>query len=169
LLFCTGKTTPDTSLDVWYATQNESGDGWDWKPFLRSEFTEYAPRFSPDGRYVAYQSNESGRPEVYVREFPDGTGRLQVSENGGASARWRRNGKELYYKEGNTLVAVPVSVDPVFSVDGPPVKLFRASSFGGYDVSADGQRFLVAEPVSSAGGPVIRVVQNWFEELRERQ
>ena len=72
--------------------------------------------FSPDGRFLAYSSNESGRREVYVLPFPDGAGKRQVSVNGGAQVRWRSNGKELYYVEGATLMAVPVSTEPTFTL-----------------------------------------------------
>ena len=150
---------------------------WEPHPFLRTPFRESAAKFSPDSRFVAYVSNESGRGEVYVQPFPEGGRRLTVSSNGGRQPRWRRDGKELFYLEGATLVAVSVSTSPSFSV-GSATRLFktigtRAGRWGPYpqyDVSPDGQRFILAEPVGegATSEPSIRVVQNWFAEFRGR-
>ncbi len=170
LLFCMGKVSPETSLDIWYGQRTEGEDGWKLSAFFETESNEFFPRFSPDARYVAYNSRESGNKDVYVREFPSGAGRVPVSANGGAWAMWRRDGKELFYVEGKTLVAVPVTTTPAFSVTGPPQKLFELKGDSiRFDVSADGQRFVVIEPVESDSPPAIRVVQNWYAEFRERQ
>ena len=121
----------------------------------------------------AYSSNESGQFEVYVRPYPEGGGRSTVSSNGGQQPRWSDDGKELFYVEGETILAVSVKTSPEFSV-GSATRLFEHSSltrsfYPQYDVSADGQRFLLAAPVEADGvDPSIRVVQNWFEEFRER-
>ncbi len=136
-------------------------------------------RFSPDGRYVAYVSNESGQMEVYVQPFPEGGRKVTVSSNGGRQVRWSRDGKELFYVEGQTLVAVSVSSGSSFSA-GSATRLFEHPGLGlgagilsaPYDVSADGQRFVVAEPLgegADATKPSIRVVQNWYEEFRGRE
>ena len=141
--------------------------------FLQTPFNQYVPRFSPDGRYVAYVSEESGQREVYVQPFPEGGRKVTVSSNGGTRVRWSRDGKELFYVEGETLVAVSVSSGSSFSV-GSATRLFEhpglrgATSYAPYDISADGQRFILAERVG-AGGPSIRVVMNWFEEFRDRE
>ena len=167
---------PETGADLWYLERNEDGSGWEPHPFLQTPFAEAVPRFSPDGRYVAYVSNESGQNEVYVQPFPEGGRKVTVSSNGGTKVRWSRDGKELFYVEGQTLVAVSVSSGSSFSV-GLATRLFEhpglipGINYAPYDVSADGQRFILAEPVgegAEAPKPSIRVVQNWFAEFRDR-
>ncbi len=144
---------------------------------MQSPFGEYVPRFSPDGRYVAYVSSESGQMEVYVQPFPEGGRKVTVSSNGGTKVRWSRDGKELFYVEGQTLVAVSVSSGSSFSA-GSATRLFEhpgligGTEYPPYDISADGQRFILAEWVGAgadAPEPSIRVVMNWFEEFRGRQ
>ena len=170
-------TDPETGADLWYMERNEDGSGWEPHPFLQSPFGEYVPRFSPDGRYVAYVSNESGQMEVYVQPFPEGGRKVTVSSNGGTKVRWSRDGKELFYVEGQTFVAVSVSSGSSFSV-GSATRLFEhpglrsGNNYAPYDVSADGQRFILAEPVAEGADtpePSIRVVQNWFAEFRDRE
>jgi eukaryotic-like serine/threonine-protein kinase len=122
-------------------------------------------RFSPDGRWIAYNSDESGRFEVYVRSFPDPGGKWQVSAAGGAYPVWKRDGKELFYLGlDNKLMAVPVSADGTFHA-GSPVALFAAhppAGFGtSYDVSPDGLRFLVNTAPADQGSPPLEVVVNW--------
>ncbi len=166
---------PETGADLWYLERNEDGSGWEPHPFLQTPSREVVPRFSPDGRYVAYESNESGQNEVYVQPFPEGGRRVTVSSNGGRKVRWSRDGKELFYVEGQTLVAVSVSIGSSFSV-GPATRLFEhagwlpSGNYAPYDISADGQRFILAGPAGAdAPEPSIRVVMNWFEEFRDRQ
>jgi Tol biopolymer transport system component len=142
-----------------------------------SPSAEYAANISPDGRYFAYQSAESGgRFAVYVRPYPDvSKGRWQISTEGGTAPVWARSGRELFYlDESNTLMAVPVQTSgPQFS-SGRPAKLFDtkySGDFYSYDVTPDGRRFLMMKE-SSAGDrahpPSMVVVLNWFEELRRR-
>ena len=170
---------PEIGYDLWHLERNEDGSGWEPHRFLQTPFGEFVPRFSPDGRYVAYVSNESGQFEVYVQPFPEGGRKVTLSNNGGRKVRWSRDGKELFYVEGQTLVAVSVSSGSSFSV-GSATPLFGHPGLGlgagldsaPYDVSADGQRFILAEPVgegADAREPSIRVVQNWFEEFRDRE
>ena len=168
---------PETGFDLWYLERNEDGSGWEPHPFLQTPAFEVVPRLSPDGRYVAYVSNESGQNEVYVQPFPAGGRKVTVSSDGGTKVRWSRDGKELFYVEGETLVAVSVSSGSSFSV-GSATRLFEhpglrpGNNYAPYDVSADGQRFILAEPAGEgpeAPEPSIRVVQNWFEEFRNRQ
>ena len=144
---------------------------------MQTPAIEVVPRFSPDGRYVAYVSDESGQNEVYVQPFPEGGHKVTVSSDGGTKVRWSRDGKELFYVEGETLVAVSVSSGSSFSV-GSATRLFEhaglrpGGNYAPYDVSADGQRFILAEPVGEGGAapvPSIRVVMNWFEEFRDRE
>jgi len=151
------------------------------KPLLQDEkYSELRPQISPDGRWLAYMSNESGQNEIYVRPFPDvNKGRWQVSIGGGSSPLWSPNGRELFYLSNDSVMAVEVQTEPTFSL-GTPKALFR-SWYGGvftsageqWDISPDGKRFLMMKetgPAASAGGgPLkINIVLNWFEELKRR-
>ena len=162
---------------LWYLERSEDGSSWEPHSFLQTRFDERAAKFSPDGRYVAYISNESGRSEVYVRPFPEGGRKWTVSSNGGRQPRWSMDGKELFYVKESALLAVSVTTRPKFSV-GSSTSLFQHPSlttlapYPVYDVSADGQRFILAEVVGEAADapePSIRVVQNWFAQFRGRE
>ena len=160
---------PRTRADLWYLVRE--GADWTPHPFVQTPASEAQPRFSPDSRYVAYITDQSGRREVYVRAFPQGEKVSRISRDGGESPRWNPNGKELFYVEGVSLIAVPVSMSPSFS-PGKPTRLFDAAGLSaapGYDVSPDGQQFIIAEPVGDPPRPSIRVVQNWYEEFRGRE
>ncbi len=168
---------PEYTKDLWYLMRKEDGSGFEPAPFLQTSFTENAPSLSPDGRFVAYCSNESGQYEVYAQPFPEGGGSLQVSTDGGWQPRWSRDGKELFYVRGNTLMAVSVTTTPDLSFDSPiplfsdPSLVTSSSSQVRYDVSADGKRFLLVGMVESEEDrtPSIHVVQNWYEQFRERE
>ena len=168
--------------NVIYETTNEKGglDLWvlpmtgDSKPYplLQSEFAESLGRFSPDSRYFAYVSSESGRPEVYVQSFPPSGGKWQVSTGGGGQPRWRRDGKELFYISADKrLMAVSVQLDGTFEQGQPnPLFLTQVSSYlspDRYDVSADGQRFLINSPVEETGSSPINVILNWASTLKK--
>ncbi len=162
-----------TSGGIW-SVRPDADNEQEPQPYLVSEFTASAPTFSPDGRFVTYSSNESGSFEVYVRPFPEGAGKWQVSEGGGSQARWSRNGKEIFCVKGDTLYAAAVSTEPSFSV-GPVTELFSDPGLGWqfhhptYDVSLDGRRFITIETLGDDDRkPRIRIVQNWFEEFRDR-
>ena len=108
-----------------------------------SPFSEAAGEISPDGRWLAYRSNESGRNEIYVRPFPDmAGGRWQVSIAGAATSRWSRNGQELFYVNSGKMMAVSVMGEPSFAASRPTT-LFEGPSTDNFDVSVDGQRFLM--------------------------
>jgi eukaryotic-like serine/threonine-protein kinase len=143
---------------------------------LEGEFAQSKPQLSPDGRWLAYQSDESGRFEVYVRPYPEvGSGRWQVSTAGGTSPRWARNGRELFYYDGAAMMAVPTAGHGDFTA-GEPRPLFRWQPFMGrlgpdYDVSAEGRFLMIgtappSDPVGSR--PQLVLVQNWFKELEAR-
>ena len=145
--------------------------------FLTTEFGERLPQLSANDRYIAYVSNESGRDEVYVQSFPAGGNRVLVSVNGGTLPRWGRDGRELFYVRGDALLAVSVTTAPAFEVRSTS-ELFRHPGLAkddgrpfAYDISNDGQRILLVEPVNAgtAPAPPIRVIQNWYEEFRDRK
>jgi Tol biopolymer transport system component len=143
-------------------------------PYLRTEFSEVLGQFSPDGRWVAYVSNESGRDEVYVQPDPASGGKWQVSTDGGSQPRWRADGKELFYlAPGDTMMAAPIEADVSFR-PGVPAELFRvngivvpagAGSYFHYDVTKDGQRFLIDVTSEEGEQTPLTVVQNWQAEL----
>ena len=159
---------PKTGNDIWALPL----DG-DRKPFpvVRTNFEEQDGQFSPDGQWIAYVSNESGRFEIYLQPFPGPGGQAQVSTNGGAQVRWRRDGKELFYIAlDGRLMAVPIRL--AFNTQtieaGSPIPLF-ATRVGGalsipfrqqYDISPDGQRFLMNTVTEEAAAP-ITVILNW--------
>jgi Tol biopolymer transport system component/DNA-binding winged helix-turn-helix (wHTH) protein len=157
--------------DLWYL-QQAAADSWEAHPFIETRFDERAAQFSPDGRFVAYVSNESGQYEVYVQPFPEGGRKITVSNGGGVQPRWSRDGKELFFTQRGTLLSVPVSLDADVSV-GLASPLFQHRKFeesfaARYDVSSDGRRFLLAEPGGEVRSSPIRVVQDWYEEFRDR-
>jgi Tol biopolymer transport system component len=143
------------------------------QPFINSRFDERYGQFSPDGRWVAYQSNESGDGEyqIYVKSFPAPGERLPISSAGGIQPRWRPDGKELYYvAPDGSLMAVPIAGSGTKLTPGTPVRLFQPRIYGGgnaanfylqqYDVSKDG-RFLVNISVGEAVATPITLILNW--------
>ena len=147
-------------------------------PIVASPFTELHPALSPDGRWIAYTSNESGANEVYVRPFPiAGGGRWQVSNGGGLEPHWSPDGRELFYLDvGGRLIAVQVQSTPTFAV-GALTPLFDASKFvvdafaQSYDVTPDGRFFVFASPRRQAAGsrgPQLVWVDHWFSDLHAR-
>jgi Tol biopolymer transport system component len=138
--------------------------------FLHGEFDENDGNFSPDGRWVAYDSNESGRYEVYVQPFPGPGGKWQVSANGGSNPAWRRDGKEIFYlAPDRKIMSVAVKSDGAFEPEAAK-PLFEArlrnDTSREYDVSPDGQRFLLNTPIGEETTPPITLVQNWTVLLR---
>ena len=168
---------PNTQRDLWYRELKPGGGTSDPVVFVQTPFNERVATFSPDGRFVAYCSDQSGQYEVYVRPFPQGGRVTKISVDGGNQPRWGKNGKELFYVEGTTLMSVPVSGNEGFSADLPKPLFDNAGLLAGaalkpqYDVSDDGQRILLVEPVGDATAKPrsIHVVQNWFAEFKNRQ
>ena len=182
------ETTPETGRDIWVLSLKDRKA----QPFLKTGYEDTAPKFSPDGKWLAYSSDESGRREVYVQPYPGPGGKWQISTDGGQEPVWNPRGGELFYRSGSRIMAVDVQVGqasrpapsedrsgdlslPSFSA-GKPRMLFdgpylpTTASLPFYDVSPDGQRFLMLKPVESqASAPTqINVVLNWFEELKRR-
>ena len=145
------------------------------QPLIQTRFSEGAPVFSPDGHWLAYASAESGRYEIYVNAYPGPGGKYQISTEGGTEPVWNRNGREMFYRSGDRMMAVAITTQPVFSA-GRPTMLFQGqyqpnpTMNANYDVSPDGQRFLMVKPTSAqeTGPTQINVVLNWFEELKRR-
>ncbi len=142
-------------------------------PIVASSRIEYSPTLSPDGRWMAYVSNESGRLEVYVVPFPNpGTTKYQISTQGGSSPRWSPRGDELFFFDlQSQLTAAQVTTEPTFALLGQQ-PLFDASGFvrqsvsrRNYDVTGDGQRFLMIKRAGNARGSQVVVVENWFAEI----
>jgi Tol biopolymer transport system component len=145
--------------------------GADAQPFMDlPQFSENGARFSPDGRFIAYSSDKTGREEVYVAAYPPGRGEWPVSTDGGTSPRWRADGRELFYRSGNRMIAVAVDTSAGFRAGATKV-LFERELFGGpdepWDVSADGQRFLMLEAApTTTAAKELHIIVNWIEELK---
>jgi len=150
--------SPTTARDVWAVPL----DGADRKPFpvVQTPAEERGGRFSPDGKWVSYSSNETGREEIFVRPFPGPGPARRVSTEGGRLPFWRRDGKELYYLQVDQLMAVPVkgAAKAAFEI-GMPQSLFKAR--GIVVPQTDGQRFLVLAPLGEVTTPPVTVIVNW--------
>jgi Tol biopolymer transport system component len=139
--------------------------------YLSSPANERSARFSPDGKWMAYQSDESGQYQVYVQTIPAGGGKFQISTSGGTIPVWRRDGKELYYlAPDQKLMAVPVNINGASFEPGTPQALFTTTGTSNFVVTRDGQRFLMNVPAggeSAATGPPLTIVTNWHAGLKK--
>jgi eukaryotic-like serine/threonine-protein kinase len=169
VLVYTNSSQTETRDDIWTLPPNSSTP----VPFANSRFSERAPRFSPDGRFIAYESDESGRLEVYVRPYPGPGGKWQVSTGGGTSPVWAPNGRELFYLSGGALLVVPINTTAqTFSADSPH-SLFEERfdrptvSFPNFDITPDGQHFLMFK-LQQTTQTTIDVVIDWVSELKAR-
>ncbi len=172
-------TSPDGKFIAMNAIPGSTGedilvaplDGGAVIKFADTPANEFAPSFSPDGRWLSYVSDESGRPEVYVRAFPGPGGTWQVSTDGGTEPVWARGGNELFYRHDREMMSVAVKLSPTFAPGGP-VRLFEGSyaeshrSHPNYDVARDGQRFLMIKDQAMASPLPIQVEMDIFPELR---
>jgi Tol biopolymer transport system component len=173
------EVNPTTQRDIWVLPVADpsggSGQVREAQPFIRTRFNEAVPRFSPDGHWLAYISDESGRFEIYVQPYPGPGGKRQISTEGGTEPVWNPNGRELFYRSGNRMMAVDIATQPGFTA-GKPQILFEEQyepapiPISNYDVSPDGQRFLMLKPCDQqqSAPTQINVVLNWFEELKRR-
>jgi Tol biopolymer transport system component len=157
----------ETSWDIWVVPM--FGDRKPI-PFLKTQFTELMPVFSPDGRFLAYQSEESGRAEVYVQSFPVPGGKWQVSTSGGVEPQWRADGKELYYRAPDQkLMAVDIQTASGMTAGAPqplfPGRFDMESLRNRFLPTADGRRFLTVAPLAREAMTPTTVVLNWFAEL----
>jgi hypothetical protein len=150
------------------------------RPFADIKAAAGSPKFSPDGRWLAYCSNETKKPQVYVQAFPGPGPKIQVSSDGGTDPVWKRTGGELYFRNGDKMMAVAVSTTPTFT-SGHPQTLWEGhyshgmstscgppgATSSNYDASADGRRFLMIkdEAPDTAVSKQIVVVLGWADEL----
>ncbi len=157
---------PDTGRDLWLWTVD--GGEPTGEPLVQTPANERSPAVSPDGRYVAYVSDETGQSEIFVQPFPRGESRWQVSTEGGTEPVWSPDGRELFFRAGDTIFALPIRTDPVFStgfaepaIQGPYAP---NSTHTNYDVHPDGNRFVMVKVGDEESR--LMVVVNWFEALR---
>jgi serine/threonine-protein kinase len=156
---------PETGRDLWLWTLDGDGNP---EPLVRTPANERAPAVSPNGLFLAYASDETGQSQVYVQPFPRGDGRWQVSTEGGTEPVWAPDGRELFYRHGDAILAVSVRTDPVFS-PGIPEVVIRGpyatnSTHTNYDVHPEGDRFVMIKVPE--GAAQLFVIVNWFEVLR---
>ena len=189
-----GSWRPDGKVLAFYQTNTNTGNdimilplegdeksGWkpgEPKPFVNSPFAELEPAFSPDGRWLAYASNESGNYEVYVRPFPGPGGKWQISTGGGLYPKWSRNGKELFYRtpDSKIMVATYTAAGDSFRAGKPQLWspgqfTDRGAATYNFDLHPDGKRFAVLKaPGTEQAAAVnkVNIVLNWFDELRRR-
>ena len=168
------RLAPSTTLGASPSTPLGTPSARQTEPLVQTTSTEGPGELSPDGHWLAYQSNESGRDEIFVRPFPTvDAGRWTISTSGGSSPVWARRGTELFYLDGTgALNRVPIRTAPTFSA-GTPTRLFDTRYYAGeaghpYDVSPDGQRFLMIKAAGTDQAPRMVVVLNWLEELKAR-
>src|SRR5258706_16447869 len=144
-------------------------------PFLQTQFNESHARFSPDVKWIAYVSDESGRAEVYVQSFPASGGKWQISAGGGDQPQWRRDGKELFYlSPDRKIMAVQAETSTAFPGPMPTPRIqtgvnptTSTNARNNYVVAADGQRFLVNNIVPESASKPITVILNWTAQLKK--
>jgi serine/threonine-protein kinase len=171
-----GFAGPDqwTASDIVVATLNDSK--WSYEPFANSQFSEHSPAFSPDNRWIAYVSDETGIEQVYVRSFVNPGAMKSVSIDGGTEPLFNSNGREIFYRNGDTLMSRGVDMTGnSVTFTGSPKNLFKIQSWYSHDlgpigrnytVTRDGQRFLVIQSPDGSSVHMIKVATNWFEELK---
>ncbi len=162
-----------TGLDIWALPMFPDKSG-EQKPFpvVATNFSDVSPSFSPDGKWLAYANNETGRQEVYIQPFPSGAGRWQVSTGGGTRPNWRKDGKELFYFSTNQQVmAVDVSQNGASLQLGAPRSLFKATTVGSpngpYTVSADGKKFVMNTVLPQSITEPLTLITNWPADLKQ--
>ena len=166
----------DQASDIW-VLDIENGEIED---YLATSFSEGGGEFSPDGRWIAYSSDESGRSEVYVRRFPAGSGKWQISDGGGSQPKWSGSGRELFYRNDEGLMVVPVDGSgSSFQADRPRSLLagdFRGGTqglsvqgftFADYDATRDGRRFVLFPREEEGQRGLVTLVTRWFDDLEK--
>jgi Tol biopolymer transport system component len=164
----------NTSWDIWVLPMFPDKSG-DQKPFpvVATNFLDVSPSFSPDGKWLAYANNETGRYEVYIQPFPSGPGRWQVSTAGGSRPNWRKDGKELFFINNldQQVMAVDVNQNGASLQLGTPHALFKAATVGGasgpYTVSADGKKFVMNTVLPQSITEPLTLITNWPADLKQ--
>jgi Tol biopolymer transport system component len=155
------------SIDIWVLPVGPGGPSKPYK-WSATPFRERSPKFSPDGHWVAYQADGTGRFEIFVAPFPGPGERRQISNGGGVYPRWRADGNEIFYEQNGTLAATEVSVKSGRIEVGSTRSLRIPVTGYGYDVTADGQRFLVVMPREQKSAEPLTLVQNWTALLKKK-
>jgi hypothetical protein len=149
-----------------------SGTDAEPKPFAAAKADEFQAQFSPDGRFVAYVSNQTGRQEVFVTTYPPSSARWQVSQKGGVQPRWSRDGRELFFMDPeNYLVAVEVEKSAAgfqMGASRPLFQFYASTGFWRYDVGPDGQRFLVTAPLEEDLTSPVTLITDWPRIVQSR-
>jgi Tol biopolymer transport system component len=163
-----------TGSDVWVMSLEGERKA---RPWLATRFQETQPQVSPNGRWIAYVSDESGRAQVYVRSYPDGANKRQVSLEGGVEPRWRRDGRELFYRRDEAVLSTQLTEAGAVLRFSVPAVLFKARTdyliaspartWDSWDVMPDGQHFVFIQDFSKPHSTVL-LVQNWFAELKSK-
>jgi eukaryotic-like serine/threonine-protein kinase len=162
---------PNSGQDLW--VMNLDMPRQPARSVVKTQFLEYIAKFSPDGQWIAYASNESGRTEIYVSPFPGPGGRIAISTGGGTDLHWSKDGRELFYRDGDKMMAVTFT--PGSSVvASSPRTLFEGrftvsdTGSGGFDVSPDG-RFLMVQPtVAEQPATEFNIILGWFNDVNAR-
>lgn len=165
------ETNPASRRDILLLAINEDRKP---RPLIQTPADESAPRFSPDGRWIAYVSDASGRPEIYAQPYPTSGEKWQISTSGGREPVWAPSGAELFYRDGDKLMVAEIKTAPAFAAAKPRL-LFEGgyegpiSSRANFDISPDGRRFLMLQAAAQREASAeIKIVPNWFEEVRRR-
>jgi serine/threonine-protein kinase len=158
--------SPSTGRDLMILHVN---DDKRTEPFLQTPYNEGAARFSPDGRWISYVSDETGRPEIYVRPFPGPGSKWRISSDGGTEAMWSRDGREIFFRDGYKMYAVDIDTRSAFR-PGKPRLLFerrytKAIWSAVYDVAPDGRFIMHLESEESSAEPQVNVIVNWMDLL----
>ena len=160
------ENSPSTRTDIWILPLHGEPKP---RPFVQTAYTEWSPAFSPDGHWIAYESDESGRSQIYIQPFPGPGGRWQISNEDGTRPFWNHDGRELYYINEKKVMVVPIQGGASFSA-GTPRVLFEGDFFASghfYDISPNGQQFFFIKDVTPAGAPTeVNVILNWSSEIK---
>ncbi len=160
--------SPETGTDIWILPLDGERKP---QPFLRTRFKEWFPEFSPDGHWLAYESDESGRFEIYVQQYSGPGGKVQISNEGGVRPVWSHDGRTLFYAKGDKLMRVPIETKIGFAA-GTAQQVFQGDYYASghyFDVMPDGKQFVfIKETEQARAATQINIVLNWFDELKQR-
>ena len=159
-------TIAENQRDIWYYSAEDNSSTL----LVGSTANERAPGFSPDGNWVVYLSDKSGKDEIYVKPFPSGTGERQISNDGGSEPVWSPKGNEIFYRNGDKMMSAVIVFSPALRVIRR-VELFeekfQSSDFrASYDVHPDGNKFIIIEAEEETDRYNMFMIKNWFEELK---